>query len=333
MRPLIISMLLLLLLSSCKKSENNQAIIPAASWHLVSSNKGLTLEAVHFVNSKTGMVVGSKITTDGSYLNGIILKTTNGGTSWDQVTNDTLANLFAVFLTDTLTAYAAGTNCIIKTTDGGNSWSTVLKNSSIHLTSIYFPGKDTGYAVGLSGEIVRTVNGGQSWEFQESKTSCQLHSVYFTNNQTGFAVGYWNGSGSPYGIILKTTNAGAKWDSIPFVGETMPNSVVFSTPNVGYVAGLNSVLKTTDGGSNWTIQFPLSYCFAETVSFIPGSPCGFITSSCGNIIKTVDAGQTWMDMGLSTPSRLMAIYWMDYTIGFAVGYEFNNNTGTIYKWY
>ncbi|NVO18677.1 MAG: hypothetical protein HXX13_03205 [Bacteroidetes bacterium] len=333
MKPILLSTILLLLLLSCKKSDTTHIVTPPASWHLVASKAGMILRAVNFVNSEKGLVVGSVIKDDGSFVHGIILKTANGGNSWDLITHDTLPDLSSVFLIDTLTAYAAGTTCIIKTTDGGNTWSTVFRNHSFNPESIYFPGKDTGYAVGISGAIVRTVNGGQSWEFQQSHTNCQLTSVYFTNNQTGFAVGYFNQTDNFHGLILKTTNAGATWDSIPYVGEAMPSSVVFTSPDVGYISGMNSVLKTTDGGTNWTASYPFPMCSLGPISFLPGSPYGFMLNSCGNIVKTIDGGETWSDVGLTTKSSLMSLCWVEYDTGYAVGWEHDSNTGTIYKWY
>jgi hypothetical protein len=56
-------------------------------------------------------------------------------------------------------------------------------------------------------------------------------------------------------------------------------------------------------------------------------------NSCGNIVKTIDGGETWTDAGLTGKSNLMSIYWEEYNAGYAVGWEHDSNTGTIYKWY
>jgi len=63
----------------------------------------MTLRSVYFVNRNTGYIVGGDYT-----MQGIILKTTNGGTSWDIDSSSTYNYLTSVFFTDPDTGYAVG---------------------------------------------------------------------------------------------------------------------------------------------------------------------------------------------------------------------------------
>ena len=73
------------------------------------------LEAMHFVSSTTGWTVGY----DGYNWDGVILKTTDGGSSWtNQVTNG-LDDLRGVYFLDANTGWAVGYNTVLKTTNGG----------------------------------------------------------------------------------------------------------------------------------------------------------------------------------------------------------------------
>ena len=106
---------------------------------------------------------------------------------------------------------------IIKTSDGGKSWETLLSGISAPLRSVFFTDINTGYAVGgrrhgllrgglLRGEcnseeqiILKTIDGGNKWTKLNSVTNEQLNSIFFTDANTGYAVGN-------NGTILKTTN-------------------------------------------------------------------------------------------------------------------------------
>ncbi len=78
---------------------------------------------------------------------------------------------------------------ILKTTNGGNTWDTILCGTTNWLTSVYFTNANTGYAVGKSGTIINTDDAGKTWTSQSCGISENLNSVFFTNNETGCAVG------------------------------------------------------------------------------------------------------------------------------------------------
>ena len=57
------------------------------------------LYSIYFTDANTGYVVGSE---------GIILKTTNGGTNWDTLSSGTSWDLTSVYFTDANTGYVVG---------------------------------------------------------------------------------------------------------------------------------------------------------------------------------------------------------------------------------
>lgn len=333
MRTSILSIILVSMLCSCHKTDSTTVVTLPPKWYLVSSQSNTWLNSVYFTDPKTGYAVGSIIGNDGSsFIHGTILKTINGGSSWVSVSNDTLPDLFSVFFTDSITGYAVGSNCILKTTNAGEKWSTVFKEPTIHLRSIYFSDKNTGFTVGISGEILKTNDAGLSWKFLTSGTHCQLASVFFNDNRNGYTVGYWNETPHSYGIILKTTNGGDTWDSIPFVGEITPGSVVFATPDVGYAVGSNSILKTTDAGLNWEINYTSPYLSLAAVSFIRNSPSGFVVGQNGIILNTIDAGLSWTEVSGDANNTLLSVYFVNHAIAYAVGFDPQTKMGAILKW-
>jgi photosystem II stability/assembly factor-like uncharacterized protein len=45
---------------------------------------------------------------------------------------------------------------LIKTTDGGTTWNILWSTTSLDLNAVYFPSAETGYMVGVSGQIFKT---------------------------------------------------------------------------------------------------------------------------------------------------------------------------------
>ncbi len=111
---------------------------------------------------------GLKITGIAAGNNGVILKTTNGGIDWIQITSGTTdsflsiryvsdSNGNAVYVAGGLSAGGADVEgLILNSTDGGDSWNSIDSKSSRTLYSICFPTSSIGYAVGDGGVIIKT---------------------------------------------------------------------------------------------------------------------------------------------------------------------------------
>jgi hypothetical protein len=121
---------------------------------------------------------------------GIILKTTNGGTTWTTQNSGTTTYLNSVYFTSPTDGYAVGgANTILKTTNGGTTWTTQTSGTLGYLNSVYFISSTTGYAVGGAGIILKTTNGGTTWTTQTSSADFHLNAVHFPSSTTGYAVG------------------------------------------------------------------------------------------------------------------------------------------------
>lgn len=140
---------------------------------------------------------------------GILLKTTDGGITWDFLPAET-APLNSAFFTGTDKGYVTGGFCnetacsgeILKTSDGGMTW--IAQNippNTETLNSVCFPDANTGYLAGDNGTIFKTTDGGTIWSYQSSNVNQNLNSIFFPDATTGYIVG-------DYGTILRTTNGG-----------------------------------------------------------------------------------------------------------------------------
>lgn len=224
-----------------------------------------SLLAVHFPDKNFGYAVG---------YNSKIIKTSNGGSNWETQFVSLYGNRFnSVNFRNQSTGYIAGgkmaspfSGVIYKTINGGVSWYEVSPNSpDIDFRSIYFPSNSTGYAVGgyefgSSGVIYKTTDAGETW-IQQGIVNKDLNSVHFWDNNTGYTVG-------EDGIILKTTNGSAVWNSQVSSTTNDLNSVYFTRSNLGFTAGTSgSVQKTLNGGI-----FGPPFAISGKITFPNGQP-------------------------------------------------------------
>jgi photosystem II stability/assembly factor-like uncharacterized protein len=168
---------------------------------------------------------------------------TNGGSNWNIVLQDTLNLEFRnISFLDENTGWIIVLNNdsrrIYKTTNGGNNWTKgyIMSHNSPFTNSIKFVNEYTGFTSPIDGyAILKTTDGGYNW-FQTfaSEFSEYIHAVDFINQDTGLAVG-------SFGLICKTTNGGANFISLPnsippvnfFLFQNYPNPFNLTT-NIGY---------------------------------------------------------------------------------------------------
>jgi hypothetical protein len=94
------------------------------------------------------------------------------------------------------------------------------------------------------------------------------------------------------------------------------NAVQFVSASVGWVAGSDRILHTTDGGRHWVIQFRASEAAQlGTVDFVDASD-GWVTGA-SEVLATTDAGAHWRS--LPEPSRtIRTVHFVSPDVGFAV---------------
>ena len=78
---------------------------------------------------------------------------------------------------------------LIKTTDGGQNWFELSSGTTELLTDLFFYDFNIGYAVGFNETIIKTSNGGLNWFSQFSGISFDIYSVDFVDSLVGFAAG------------------------------------------------------------------------------------------------------------------------------------------------
>ncbi|MES2593573.1 MAG: YCF48-related protein [Bacteroidota bacterium] len=249
--------------------------------------------------------------------------------SWSQLTSGVTNHLLGVSAPTSNTCYVSGySGKILKTSNGGAAWVQQNSGTSQHLYSICFTDVNNGYAVGDNSSAVKTTNGGLTWTAMTTGTSVSFRYIYFFNDTIGYITG--GVSGNP-GTILKTTNAGATWVNIPTSGVStnVIYSLYFTSITEGYAYDYSGkVLKTVNGGSNWS---PVSSGTPNTpgMLYFNNANDGLLVTSTGAISKTTNAGTSWTGVTSGTTDALGGIDFFDANNGFTVGGNVSGNTATI----
>ncbi|MEO0106412.1 MAG: YCF48-related protein [candidate division WOR-3 bacterium] len=262
---------------------------------------------------------------------GIIYKTTDGGTNWQEFQPWTINECMFVFGMDFVNqdiGYLTGMGLIFnilpaavlyKTIDGGNSWTNIYGLSLEFVgkmwDDVFFVDLNNGWLAGANSDIRRTTNGGSSWTTQSAPVSGSLKSIYFINSNEGWIVGgdYDTLTGQGInGLILHTTNGGTNWtvqvSNVPYEFWD-----VYFTDNLnGWVCGYKDTASpgifyhTTNGGNNWIeVMAPsvttghyglyaIKFTDAQTgFSVGGGNRLGWQGSYFGIFLNTTDGGSQW----------------------------------------
>jgi photosystem II stability/assembly factor-like uncharacterized protein len=275
---------------------------PAWSW-LNPRPQGNPLSDIAFFDASDGIAVGDA---------GTIVRTGDGGQTWSasHYAAGIDAPLRAVWVQDPQSAIAVGDDgLVLHTSDRGASWSARPALAPLeNLISVSFAG-DTGYAVGWTwydgggsaGSIYRTTDGGVTWANAVPGSGNPEGLVFTTpmdvaalSGTTAVAVG-WKGPPGSYGssgLILRTTDAGEHWATIPGLFPSL-RTVTFIDQATGIAAGDNgTVLRTTDAGASWTALPSLTTDNLVDVAF-SGPDQGIALGSNGTVLATGDGGSNW----------------------------------------
>jgi photosystem II stability/assembly factor-like uncharacterized protein len=296
-----------------------------SQWNLLNPSPSGAWVNTYFVSSDTGYFCDDL---------GLILKTTNGGTTWSSLTGEA-GTLSMCFLNSNLGFLATG-NGILKTTNGGNTFTDVLPYPVMTISKIDFVNATTGYAIGTntaadSTLIFKTTNTGNTWAliYKRLSTMAAYPYIDFTDVNTGYLI-------DDYSDIYKTTNGGLNWTiSYSGLGAFTINAVHFPTQDTGYaVTDIGGVISTKNGGTNWNLQnvtlsglWSVSFTSAN-IGFVAGGN-GFNT---GVVYRTTNGGSGWVSSTTSNTDTYTSIHFPVANTGYVCGQngeikKYNGTTG------
>ncbi|HMS34857.1 MAG TPA: YCF48-related protein [Ignavibacteria bacterium] len=290
--------------------------IAEAQWILQNSFTNDNLYDVEFYNRYTGWAVG-----DG----GTILKTTNGGTNWNNIPNPAVGKpLSSIHIVDSNICYVVGWfETIVKSTNGGNDW-VIIRNgpwgSGSSYDAVFFTDESTGWIAGTGQKVLRTTNGGDTI-ITAPLFAGNLHDMYFKDALTGIVTG----SGTD---MFKTTNGGINWYNITMpIGFRIPDfyKLTFVKNQFGWVAGSdNRIFSTTDFGDTWDSLSRISVnpltASMRFAKFIDENT-GFVGGERAYLYKSTNGGKDWLreNSGDFSQRIMLSMFFYNDSLGWIVG--------------
>ncbi|MGH9524427.1 MAG: SBBP repeat-containing protein [Terriglobales bacterium] len=193
---------------------------------------------------------------------------------------------------------------IRKSTDGGATWVDVWTPPDVSIRSFAIDPVHTAtlYAA-TSGGVYKSSDGGVTWTAANTGlTNPDIYSVAvdFQNPNNVYAV-----TNRPHLMVFKSINGGGSWSQAsPDWGLHWNLSFIMdpTNPQTLYIGGTcNELIKTTNGGQNWTFLSIPTCAFAMAVD--PQNPQTiYIGSTSGSYFKSVNGGASWTTVSMLDPN-------------------------------
>jgi photosystem II stability/assembly factor-like uncharacterized protein len=287
-----------------------------ANWtlqHVPAEVSSMDFLKATFTSADDGWAVG-----DRSGNSTAIVRTTDGGSTWHVVYNESVS-LWTVAARDAHHAWAAGEDLEVYTTgDDGVTWDqadTPAPEGFESISDIEVVDATTGLACTKSGSkggrILRTIDAGATWTVVESGLAQGLDDLS-VRGQTVMAAGQ-------DGLLLVSADGGATWTDLSSGSREFLGSISFVDKQRGWIAGYGGVvLQTGDGGTTWTSSDTGTSANLGAVDFVDAS-YGWIVGAGGLIKRTSDGGASWRTQKSGRSGGIGGVDFVSRKRGWAVG--------------
>jgi photosystem II stability/assembly factor-like uncharacterized protein len=283
-----------------------------------SISTGLNIYQLQRLSDSVFFVGGGKL-----FDTGFVYKSTNGGKTWQLLTNNLYGGIYGIYFKNEQSGYATAWNTnIYQTADSGKTFSLYSKKVDNIITSPLFVNDSLTVAVSHigyeNGYFWKTTDQGKSWD----TLNLQRAALKIIKSYNDFFI-------SCYGLVLFSDNQGMSWQNYYAKGDLWVD-IDFPSYNTGYLTGFEgNILKTTDRGKTWQSMrtgnhlLHKSYNFTES-HFISES-IGVVATYEGDILYTQNGGYHWEIIRGFNQKTIRDIHLLNYKSGMAVGDE-----GTIF---
>lgn len=309
-----------------------------STWTAARQDSGTTNElwGVSFKDANNGFAVGAIPDGGGGYVDGRLLRTTDGGATWSKNDTTPVPEPLKDLTVSGDTIVTVGKNGAVYQRSSTDIWSGTVDSVAASLTpatsgvstELWSVSKIYGgtvYAGGAAGVIVKSTDSGAGWsQAAGGLTATTMQGIGFFDGNTGVAVG-------DGGLAVRTINGGASWDPGTGVGAThnlygvhmfdANNAVAVGCDVSSGTACVGAVAyKTTNGGSTWTaMTVPGGLEGLRSVRMF-NSSTGWAVGSNGAALKTTD-GINWVaaNTGIAADVDLFGVDTIDGSQVWAAG--------------
>jgi photosystem II stability/assembly factor-like uncharacterized protein len=211
------------------------------------------------------------------------------------------------------------TGVVLRTTDGGRHWLIQSRLEAGYLESIFFADKKHGWICGDNGRIYRTEDGGQSWrQVGEKRPELAFSAVHFFNRRQGLLAGMR--IQPRQSVLFESTDGGRSWQdaSAKVSGTGLSGAITFINRRVGFIAGFNSLWRTSDGGGSWH-PFRLDQGTVVRDITFRNEATGIAVGHKGLVLSTTDQGKNWQPAASFTAGLLRSVIFTGTASGLIAG--------------
>jgi hypothetical protein len=221
------------------------------TWTEQTSGITSAINTVSAVDNNVGWIGGNT---------GEVLRTTNGGTTWTNVTGSPIGTngVYAICGIDAntcLVSTSPGATFVFRTTNGGANWTQVFTQASPgFIDDIKMFNSTNGFMygdpVGGRWSLWKTTDAGATWD------STGLYLVRTGISEAGYnnamcvrGTNIWFGTNNTK--VYYSTTSGTSWNFGATTGSINTYSVTFNG-STGFT-GQSAALTSTNGGANWAV--------------------------------------------------------------------------------
>ena len=224
------------------------------------------------------------------YGSGFVIKTTDGGSSWFQISSGMGQSINDIDRFSNGNLIAVGDNGTLLSSNGLSPWVIHESFTQNNLRAVQVMSPTEVVVVDETGQVYISTNGGLVWAAAPGKPSnmSEADDIHFTTLLDGWVIGFSSSSGSLY----HTTDGGGSWNVAPgFQGAYFALDIEGNNIWAQNVSG--TYYRSTDYGSTW-IQgnLPGSAYQITDIDFLDES-IGYAVGWWGEAYRSIDGGITW----------------------------------------
>lgn len=242
------------LLSICKTPDNTFYIVGTNNTLLKSTNSGMNWTTsntgftsntdkfgeVFFINNTTGFAGVDKL-----------YKTTNSGSSWQQVLQPTFTPIYRMSNPGSDSLFVRTYGKIYRSTDAGNNWTEVANTLNQWHSGIDFINSDIGASC-KNYDVIVTNDGGNTWQEKYiSGSPGRISDIKMKTPTEMTAVG-WDGT------IVNTENGGTSWDLVSSNTNYHLYVLKYGPDGTGYILGDEGLVLRRANVQTYTLQFQIT---------------------------------------------------------------------------
>lgn len=203
------------------------------------------------------------------------------------------------------------------------------------------------YAGAPAGGIWKSTDGGSTWNpMSDDLPQIGVSGIaidYANSNIIYIATGDDDAGDTVSAGVFKSTDGGVTWNQTGLNPSNTPNRMndIYIHPtnsNMLWVATTSGIYRTTNGGTNWTLEQAGDF---DDIKIKPGDPSTLYAVTSNTFYKSTDSGDNWSVAGTGlpggsgrmvidiTPANANYVYVLAVNTGFAFqGVYRSNDSGT-----